>query len=445
EHEEKNSRDGLFDRAVKALTWTPRKLRYDPGNPPQFTTAHNFLYAFAATFTVANLYYNQPVLNRIAETFNVSFERASSVATLMQAGYAAGLLFICPLGDMLRRRPFILALIWLTAMLWLGLCLTNSFPAFLALSFVVGATTVTPQLMLPLVADMAPANRKASSLSITTSGLMLGMLIARLLSGIVANYTSWRNIYWFSFGAQYLLLVLLFSFMPDYPSTNPDGLSYPRALWTIVTMLFTQPVLVQACLIGFFISSIFTSFWTTLTFLLASPPYEYPSITIGLFSLIGIAAICGGPVYGRLIMDRYVPFMSSVVGQVAILVGCVVGAFTGEFTVAGPIIQAICIDIGIQTAQTANRTAIYTINAKARNRVNTAYMVCVFCGQLTGTAVGNRLYAQGGWRYSGGATVGFIGLSLIITLLKGPRERSWIGWSGGWKLRKDDVNSKASQ
>lgn len=287
---------------------------------------------------------------------------------------------------------------------WLGLCLTNSFQAFLGLSFIVGATTVTPQLMLPLVADMAPPERKASSLSITTSGLMLGMLIARLLSGIVANYTSWRNIYWFSFGAQNLLLVLLFFFVPDYPSTNPDGLNYFRALWTIVTMLFTEPILVQACLIGFFISSIFTSFWTTLTFLLASPPYEYPSITIGLFSLIGIAAICGGPVYGRLIMDRYVPWLSSVLGQTVILIGCIIGAFTGTFTVAGPVIQAICIDMGIQTAQTANRTAIYTINPKARNRVNTAYMVCVFCGQLTGTAVGNRLYAQGGWKYSAGTS-----------------------------------------
>ncbi|TDZ72044.1 putative uncharacterized transporter YgaY [Colletotrichum trifolii] len=430
-------REGVVDLVVWILTWTPPKLRYNPEQPREFTLALNFLFAVAATFTVANLYYNQPVLNKIAQTFGVTFERASSVATLMQAGYAAGLLFICPLGDMLRRRPFILAVIWLTAMLWLGLCITNSFAAFSALSFIVGATTVTPQLMLPLVADMAPPHRRASSLSITTSGLMLGMLIARLLSGIVANYTSWRNIYWFAFGAQYLILILLFFFMPDYPSTNPDGLNYFRALWTIVTMLVSEPILVHACIVGFCISSIFTSFWTTLTFLLASPPYEYPSITIGLFSLIGIAAICGGPVYGRLIMDRYVPFMSSVLGQLVILIGCVVGAFTGTFTVAGPVIQAICIDIGIQTAQTANRTAIYTINAKARNRVNTAYMVSVFCGQLTGTAVGNRLYAQGGWRYSGGATIGFIGLSLIISLSKGPREKSWIGWRGGLKLKKD--------
>ncbi|GKT54517.1 major facilitator superfamily transporter [Colletotrichum tofieldiae] len=108
---------GYFDLPMRALTWTPKKLRYDPKNPPQFTMAHNCLYAFAATFTAANLYYNQPVLNKIADTFDVTYERASSVATLMQAGYASGLLFICPLGDIIRRRPFALAMIWLTSML----------------------------------------------------------------------------------------------------------------------------------------------------------------------------------------------------------------------------------------------------------------------------------------------------------------------------------------
>lgn len=265
-------------------------------------------------------------------------------------------------------------------------------------------TTVTPQLMLPLVGDIAPAHRKGAALSIVVSGLMLGMLVARLLSGIVANFTDWRNIYWLSFGAQCLLVILLFCCMPDYPSTNPDGLNYFYALWTIVKMLFTQPLLVQACLISFLCSAVFTCFWTTLTFLLASPPYEFDSLIIGLFSLIGLVGIVGGPLYGRYVIDRIVPLISSIIGQVLAATGVVVGTFAGNHTVAGPVIQAICGDTGIQMAQISNRAAIYTINPKARNRVNTAYMVAAFCGQLTGTAVGNRLYAQGGWLYSGGAS-----------------------------------------
>jgi predicted MFS family arabinose efflux permease len=151
--------------------------------------------------------------------------------------------------------------------------------------------------MLPLVGDLAPPHRRATALSIVVSGLLLGMLIARLLSGILTQYTSWRSIYWFSFGTQYLILILLFFFMPDYPSTNPGGLNYFSMLYSILKMLFKHPVLVQACLVGFMVSSTFTSFWTTLTFLLSSPPYSYTPVTIGLFALIGIGAMCFGPFY----------------------------------------------------------------------------------------------------------------------------------------------------
>lgn len=254
--------------------------------------------------------------------------------------------------------------------------------------------------MIPLVGEYAPANKKGFVLSIIVSGLLLGMLIARLLSGILANYTSWRNIYWFACGAQYLIGTALFFFMPDYPSTN-SGLGYFKALWSILCFIVTEPLLVQASLIVYFCSAVFTSFWTTLTFLLASPPYEYSSLVIGLFALLGIAAIIFVPLWGKVI-DRFVPLFSILIAELILLATVIIGTFTGTFTVAGPIIAAIGIDVGIQVAQVANRTAIFAINPKARNRTNTAYMAFAFAGQLSGTAIGNRLYAKGGWRYSGG-------------------------------------------
>lgn len=255
--------------------------------------------------------------------------------------------------------------------------------------------------MLPLVGDLAPAHRKATSISIVVSGLSLGMLLARLLSGVVANYTDWRNIYWFAFAAQYCLFILLFFFLPDYPSKNPDGVNYFRLMWSIVHMFFTESLLVQACLINFLMSSIFTSFWTTMSFLLSSPPYNYNSLEIGLFALIGIVIICWGPVYSRLVIDKIQPLYSCLIGISIELVGVAVGTFIGTFTVAGPVIDAIVIDLGNQACNIANRTAINDINPKARNRVNTCYMISAFTGQLTGTAVGNRLYALGGWTASG--------------------------------------------
>lgn len=284
---------------------------------------------------------------------------------------------------------------------WLALCLTQNFRSFAAISFICGMTTVTPQLMLPLVGDLAPANRRATSISLVVSGLSLGMLLARLLSGVIANYTHWRNIYWFAFGAQYCIFILLYLFLPDYPSKNPDGVNYLRMMWSIVHMYFTEPLLVQACLINFLMSSIFTSFWTTLSFLLSSPPFNYDSLTIGLFALIGIFVICWGPVYSRLIVDKIQPLYSCLMGISIELTGVLVGTFIGTFTVAGPVVEALVIDLGNQACNIANRTAINDIKPKARNRVNTCYMIAAFTGQLTGTAVGNRLYALGGWRASG--------------------------------------------
>lgn len=299
--------------------------------------------------------------------------------------------------------------------------------------------------MLPLVGDLAPLHRRATALSIVVSGLLLGMLIARLLSGILTQYTSWRSIYWFSLGVQYLILILLFLFMPDYPSTNPGGLNYFKMLLSILKMVFKHPVLVQACLIGFFLSSIFTSYWTTLTFLLSSPPYSYNSATIGLFALIGIGAMCFGPPYSKAIIDRFVPLFSVILGLIYCLTGVVIGTYTGKFTVAGPIIQAFALDLGIQTSQIANRSAIYAIEPKARNRVNTAYMVSVFCGQLMGTAVGNKLYARGGWVSSGSCSLGFVGVALVCCFARGPWNPGWIGWKGGWSVRRRDLGPKKGE
>jgi predicted MFS family arabinose efflux permease len=256
--------------------------------------------------------------------------------------------------------------------------------------------------MIPLVGEYAPAHKKGYIQSIIVSGLLLGMLIARLLAGVLANYTSWRNIYWFACGVQYLIGTCLFFFMPDYPSTN-SGLGYLKALWTIVCFLVTEPLLVQASLIVYCLLAVFTSFWTTLTFLLASPPYEYSSLVIGLFALLGIVAIFTVTIWGKFI-DRFVPLFSVLIAECIVLVVVIIGTFIGTFTVAGPIIAAAGIDVGLQVVQVANRVAIFTINPKARNRINTAYMAIAFAGQLSGTAIGNRLYAQGGWRWSGGCS-----------------------------------------
>lgn len=321
------------------------------------------------------------------------------------------------------------------------MCVTKSLAVFSAISFITAVTTVTPQIMLPLVGDLAPPNKRAAALSIVVCGLTLGILIARVLSGVVANYTSWRIVYWISCGLQYLITVLLWWFMPDYPSTNPGGLNYFKMLWSIVLMLPKHAVLVQACLISFLTSATFTNFWTTLTFLLAGPPYHYSPLPIGLFGLIGIGGMAFGPLYARFVTDKFMPWLSVLVGLSMVLIAVTVGTYTGTLSIAGPILQAIFHDAGMMTAQVANRSSIYSLEPKARNRINTAFMLATFCGQLSGTAVGNHVYAQGGWIRSGSVSVGFCGGAILILCLRGPWETSWLGWHGGWSMRKKNHDS----
>lgn len=323
----------------------------------------------------------------------------------------------------------------------IGVCVTHSLGAFTAISFITAITTVTPQLMLPLVGDLAPPHKRAAALSIVTSGLMLGMLVARLLSGILTNYTDWRNIYWLGLGLQYGIFILLWLFMPDYPSTNPDGINYFTVLRSIIQMLFKEPVLVQACCVTFFTAATFTCFWTTLTFLLSGDPYNYDSLIIGLFALIGIGSMLTGPIWAKFVIDRFVPLFSVILGECWCMLGICIGTYTGRMTVAGPILQAWFNDFGLQTAQIANRSAIYSIAPKARNRVNTAFMVATFCGQLVGTAAGNHLYARGGWIASGSYSVGSIGAAMVCCFARGPWEDRWFGWRGGWSIYKKSAKS----
>lgn len=100
------------------INYTPPRCRYNPNTPFKFSKPLNLLFAFAGTFTVANLYYSHPILNKLADDFHVSQERVSLIPTLAQTGYAGGLLFLCPLGDLFRRRAFVLLLVWFTATAW---------------------------------------------------------------------------------------------------------------------------------------------------------------------------------------------------------------------------------------------------------------------------------------------------------------------------------------
>ncbi|CAK7231561.1 hypothetical protein SBRCBS47491_007973 [Sporothrix bragantina] len=439
-------------RWLQKLDYVPKNCRWDPEDPPHFGWGLCFLFALAGMFTVSNLYYNHPILNILAEEFDISYETASQVPTFMQAGYAVGITFICPMADMFRRRPLTLTLVFVTATIWLGLCLTNSFTAFRILSFFAAITTVTPQVMLPLVAELAPPKRRAMMISVNFVGLFTGLLFARILSGIATQYTSWRTIYFIALGIQYALLIVLFVFLPDYPSVNPEGITYFHSLYTMVKIALRQPLLIQTSFICFFISASYVGFWTTLTFQLAMPPFSLSTIDIGLFALMGIPPFIINPNLVHFLLKHVHAIWASVIGLSIALVGILIGTFVGTFSLAGPIVMGVLIDMGLILVQTACRTQLVPIEPHARNRVNTVFMLTCFCGMLMGTAVCNKLYAMGGWHYSGYIEIGFVVIAIGLCFVRGPHETHWFGYRGGWRIKsslevdgdEDEVNTTAT-
>ncbi|KAF2226493.1 major facilitator superfamily domain-containing protein, partial [Elsinoe ampelina] len=383
------------------LAWTPPTCRWDPNEPPKFTLYLNLVFAWATAVSAANLYYTHPMLDILAGEFRVGEDAIAQVPTVIQAGYAIGLFTLCPLGDVFKRRPLVLRLCLTANILWIILCTTTSLRVFTGVSFVCAFLTVTPQLMFPLVGDLAPPTRRAAALSIVTSGLMLGQLLARLTAGLISATTTFRAVFWLGFALQLSSLTLLYLHMPDYPATNPSGLSYPQNLLSMLRLLTTKPVLAQACTASFFTASTFSLFWTTLTLLLTGPRYAHPNTTVGLFALAILLPVLLSPLFGRKVIDPHVPLFSVLLSQATCLVAILTGTLSGQRTIAGLIVQAALGDFGNQMAQTAWRSAVYAVDPRARNRVNTALMTFVFAGQMTGTAVGSVLYERFGWEGSG--------------------------------------------
>ncbi|KAJ7914289.1 major facilitator superfamily domain-containing protein [Mycena leptocephala] len=420
----------------------PRRLRYDPEKPFRFGLVLNVLFGFASTFTVANLYYCQPLLIQFSVSFNVDYNRVARIPTLLQAGYATGILLISPLGDLVRRRQLIIFLALISASLTIGLAITPNLVVFETLSFIIGVVSVTPQIMIPLAADLAPPERRASAISVVMSGLLFGILIARVIAGILAQFTSWRVVYYFAIGVQYLVLVASYFVIPDYPAKNKD-MSYWSILRTMAKFAYTEPILVQACLVNLASCACFTNFWVTLTFLLGGPPYFYSTLAIGLFGLIGIFGVACGPMVGRVI-DRLIPWYASLVAVLALLCFQAIQVGAGDISVAAIVVVIMGLDVFRQMLQMSLATSVFSISAAARARLNAVFVLSLFIGQLMGTAAGTQVFTTYGWRPAAALNLGFYAWILGVIMLRGPHcaRFTWFGFEGGWEARKSVVEAR---
>jgi predicted MFS family arabinose efflux permease len=397
----------------------PNTLRSNKPNHPNLSLSLLLILAISCGISVANLYYNQPLLADMAQSFHVSASQIGTTSMLTQLGYALGLFLFVPIGDIQEKKSLIILLLGGVTISLLFVATSKNLLVLSAASFAVGTTTVVPQIIVPLAAQLAEPKQQGRIVGIVMSGLFFGILLARTISGIIGSVWGWRAMFYIAAGLMFVLAVMLWGFLPK---TGPSSsLSYRQTIHSLGEYIIQLPLLREASLMGGLLFGSFSVFWTTLAFYIKQPPYYYGTEIAGLFGLIGVAGASFAPVAGRLADKRGPRIVVGFAAAVTLLAYILLWLFGQHLW--GLILGVILLDLGVQSAQISNQARVYALVPEAKSRLNTIYMVTYFIGGSLGSFLG--MHAWSLWQWKGVCLLGalMILLSLIIWGIGLNRER----------------------
>jgi predicted MFS family arabinose efflux permease len=365
------------------------------------------LLATIAGVSVANIYYNQPLLDDFRQSFPRSASWVGAVPAVTQLGYAAGMLLLAPLGDRFDRRRLILLQI---AAICVALVVAAAAPTLTVLivaSLAIGVLATIAQQAVPFAAEIAPPSERGHAVGTVMSGLLLGILLARTASGVIGQYFGWRAV----FGASVVaLLVLAAVIMARLPKSQPTStLTYGKLLVSMWHLIVEHRELREASLTGAGLFAAFSIFWSVLALLLAGAPFHLGPQAAGLFGIVGAAGAMAAPLAGKF-SDRRGPRAIITVSIVLVAISFVVFGVSAT-SITGLVVGVIVLDIGVQAAQISNQSRIYALKPDARSRVNTVYMVAYFIGGAVGSGVGAAVWPAFGWIGVSVAGIVFAGLA----------------------------------
>jgi predicted MFS family arabinose efflux permease len=359
---------------------------------PRLSRAVTVVLAVACGLTVANLYYSQPLLDLIARDFGVSRSAAAVVVTLTQAGYALGLLFVLPLGDLLENRRLASRTLLGTAAALVLAAFSPVFAVFLVVSVLVGVTSVVAQVLVPLAAHLAPPEERGKVVGQVMSGLLLGILLARTVASLVAELWSWRTIYVVS---AVLMLALALVLRRMLPVRRPDHRAGYRALLASLGELVRhEPVLRRRALCQATMFGAFSAFWTAIAYQLIAG-HGFSQGQIAVFALVGAGGAVAAPVAGRIADRGYGRRASGAALLLAAL--SFVLALVGQHSVVLLAVAAVLLDFAVQCHQVLSQHEVYALRADARARLNTVFVSTIFVGGAISSAVTGVLYGAYGW------------------------------------------------
>ena len=375
------------------------------------TPGLTLLLAITTGAAAANFNYAQPLLHALAQTFHISNSNASLIVVCSQGGYALGLLFLLPLGDLIPKKRLILLSLSLDAAALLAISFSQNATEFELLSIVVGLSSVVAQIIIPLAADLADPAKTGKAVGTVTSGLLIGLLLARAFSGVVADAFGFPAVYQTAAGIMIILAFLLANKLPEV-AKKTEGTSYLAILSSTIQIFMSHRLLKFRALYGALAFAAFSMFWTSLTFYLSTSTYHYSTTKIGLFGLFGaIGAITA--IFTGIAIDKGLIRLTTIAGALFMTLSFIDMHFYGS-TLVLLIIGVIVVDASLQTLNTSNQSIIYTVAPQARSRINSSYMTSYFIGGSLGSATAGIAWRYGGWQTT--TTIG-ISLGLAIAVL----------------------------
>ncbi|WP_158773846.1 MFS transporter [Cobetia sp. L2A1] len=376
--------------------------------PPAISRALLLLMAIAVAATAANLYYNQPLLAEMAASLGLSQGMVGLVPSATQFGYAAAILLISPLGDTMDRRVLIRNLSITLSLASLAIFLAPSLWPLLMASFVVGLGANITQQLIPLAASLSTPETRGKVIGTLMTGLTIGILLSRTLSGTIGEYWGWRSVFLVAALIAVIIGVLLHRHLPSQkPSVS---MAYPQLIASMFTLVKRHPLLRESALTGALWFAAFNAMWATLAIHVSDAPFDYSIQQAGLFGIIGLAGIFGAKASGRLV-NRVGAGRLITVALLMVLAAFAVLAIWGD-SLAGLIVGIILLDLGVFGAQIPNQVRVFSIDPKAQSRMNAVYMLGYYLGAGAGSAIGVKVMSLYDWE-----GLSLFGLSLAAAAL----------------------------
>ncbi|MFD4268014.1 MFS transporter [Rhodococcus sp. NPDC058481] len=370
--------------------------RTAPGRPaaePGLSRGLLLLMSIATGLVVAGNYFAQPLLDVIRRDLELSTSTAAMVVTAAQAGYAAGLILLLPLGDLLERRRLTVVLFGATAVFLLMSAVAPNGTVLLAGTALAAVTSVSAQVLVTFAVALASPEHRGRVVGTVMSGLLLGGLLARTISGTLSEFGGWRTAYWVNAVLLAAVAMLLWRVLPRLHT--PAGMSYPALLRSTIVLFRTEPVLRWRAGIAALSLASFNVFWTAVTFLLVGDHYRWSEAVIGLFGLVAVAGTIATPVAGRLADRGHVHWVAGVGTALLAVSWVAIGA--GGTSLVWLLAGAIALTVAQQSVLSSNQNVIYALAPEIRNRLNSAFMTAFFIGGAAGSALTAVAWVRGGW------------------------------------------------